>query len=439
MSSLSYQQLVSSLFPRLSGGIRWGLERTRDLLRTAGDPQNEYPAVHVGGTNGKGSVAATLASVYTRSGRRTGLYSSPHLCSFRERIRIDGLPIPEQELLAAAEPLWPSLESSGASFFEATTVLAFSALARAQVDVTIAEVGLGGRLDATNVLEPRASIITNIAIDHAEYLGHTLQAIAQEKAGIIKPEVPFITAETAPDLLDLFRARCSELAAPMHVVAQPGTAAVALDGSRFTLRTRSWGELRLHTPLVGRHQIRNTALAVSALDILAESISLSSEAVEQGVASVHWPGRFEVRRANRTWLFDVAHNEAGVHALVNTFREFTWPQPIVLLVGILGDKDWSHMLPPLFQLADRVILTVPPTAPANRAWDPAAVVATVPARASTVERDLTQALERALDLSAPAGTIVVTGSFHTVGDVQALLGWSEVQPDFPLQRNVFGG
>jgi dihydrofolate synthase/folylpolyglutamate synthase len=168
-------------------------------------------------------------------------------------------------------------------------------------------------------------------------------------------------------------------------------------------------------------------------------MSLSRQAVEEGVASVYWPGRFEVRRAGRTWLFDVAHNEAGVHALVNTFREFAWPGPIVLLVGILGDKDWSHMLPPLFQLAERVILTVPPTAPPNRAWDPAAVAATVPARESIVEHDLTQALERALHLSAPGGTVVVTGSFHTVGDVQALLGWSEVEPDFPLQRNVFGG
>ena len=437
--SVAYRDLIEKLFPRLTGGIRWGLERTEQLLRTAGNPHLSYRTIHVAGTNGKGSVAATIASVLKRAGHRTGLYSSPHLCSFRERIRIDGTAISEDELLASAARLWPDIEAAGASFFEATTVLAFDAMAAAEVDVAVIEVGLGGRLDSTNVIRPELGVITNIAFDHADYLGSTLVSIAGEKAGIMKSGMPVLTAETNEEVLNVFRERAHAVGASLAVCAVQAGRVDAM-GGRFEVETESWGQLEVRTPLIGSHQLRNTQLAVCALDRLAEPFAISAEHVLEGVHAVHWPGRFQIVQAEGpTWVFDVAHNEAGVHALRDTFLSLNLPKPVALLVGILGDKDWERMLPPLFDLGDHVVLSIPPTAPRNRAWDPAAVLARMPVTHAAVEPDFNRAIARVQELVGPTGTILVTGSFHTVGDAQAILGWSEVEPDFPLPHKVFPG
>ena len=437
---LSYQELVRRLFPRLTGGIRWGLERTEALLHQAGNPHLRYPTIHVGGTNGKGSVAATIASVLSAAGHRTGLYSSPHLFSFRERVRIDGLPISEEDLVAAATPLWPAIEESGASFFEATTVIAFQALAEAEVDVAVIEVGLGGRLDSTNVISPELALITNIAFDHAEYLGHTLEAIAGEKAGIIKPGVPLVTGETSPAVLSVLQHRAALQQAPVTVVPASDLTAPRLTGNQLRIDTRTWDELVVSSPLIGAHQAHNLRIAVTGLDLLANQMSISAEAVVRGVHDVRWPGRFQLELLRgRHWVFDVAHNEAGVHALVETFGQLDLPRPVALLVGILGDKDWRRMLPPLFGLADAITLTVPPTAPQTRAWDPRQVLAAVPDARATVVDNFENALKQAEAQAGAAGTILVTGSFHTVGDALALLGLAETPPDFPLQHNDFSG
>ncbi|MEX2283223.1 MAG: folylpolyglutamate synthase/dihydrofolate synthase family protein [Gemmatimonadota bacterium] len=439
-STAAYRELVEKLFPRLTGGIRWGLERTEQLLHDAGDPHLRYRTIHVAGTNGKGSVAATIASVLTQAGHRTGLYTSPHLCSFRERIRINGLPISEDELLAVASRRWPGIEASGASFFEATTVLAFEAMAGANVDVAVVEVGLGGRLDSTNVIRPELGIITNIAFDHADYLGDTLTSIATEKAGIIKSGVPLLTAETNQEVLEVFRARARVVGAPLYGFEPTAAGVVNAEGSRCALDTNSWGHIEVKSPLIGRHQLRNLQLAVAALDHLSAGFGIGADHVRQGTRAVRWPGRFQIVQAEgSTWVFDVAHNEAGVHALRETFLLLELPKPTVLLIGILGDKDWERMLPPLFELGDQVVLSVPPTAPPNRAWNPDAVIARTRPGHAIVERDFARALARVQELATATGTILVTGSFHTVGDAQAILGWSEVEPDFPLPHKVFPG
>lgn len=438
MAELTYTELVGRLFPRLTGGIRWGLERTTVLLDQAGQPHRRFDSIHVGGTNGKGSVAATLANVLTEAGLRTGLYSSPHLCGFRERVRIDGVPIDEQALLAAAVPLWPAIERSGASFFEATTVLAFAALARAEVDVAVVEVGLGGRLDATNVITPRLAIITNIAFDHADYLGDTIDAIAREKAGIIKPDVPLLTAETSADILEIFERRAAEVGASVSRLAGVEGLGIDLRGSRFRIDTGRWGTLELSTPLIGEHQIRNAALAVRAADSLANAFGIEEGAIRAGLAGVRWPGRIQIERIRDcTWILDVAHNEAGVKALVETLQSLDPPHPRALLVGILGDKDWARMLPPLFEFADQVVLTVPPTAPPGRVWDPDAVLSRVPTARAQVVREFSQALEATAAYAAGGGTVLITGSFHTVGDALSRLGQCEVAPDFPLPHKDF--
>jgi dihydrofolate synthase/folylpolyglutamate synthase len=423
LSGLTYEQLVRELFPRLSGGIRWGLDRVEAILEEAGHPERRYASVHVGGTNGKGSTSAAIAAALRAGGHRTGLYTSPHLCSFRERIQLNGQPLSDAELLEAAESLWPSFRRTQPSFFEATTSLAFLALANAGVDVAVIEVGLGGRLDATNVVTPVLSVLTNVAMDHAEYLGNTLELVAAEKAGIIKAGVPVITAEPAPAIRSIFAARAAALSAPFHALADDDVSGVRVgaSGTRFRVRTREWGEMSLYTPLIGEHQAMNAALGVRALELLPDKLRPEREQVAHGVASVQWPGRLQIeQRSDGVWMFDVAHNTAGVEAVAATVRKLDLARPLVLLVGILGDKDWRAMLPPLFDIADAAVLTIPPTAPEARRWDPAAVLQEV-GRDGDVIPDFDVALRHARTL-AQGGTVLVTGSFHTVGDALATLG-----------------
>lgn len=436
MTPESYADLVRYLFPRLTGGIRWGLERTERILAAVGDPHRRFRSIHVGGTNGKGSVAASLDAVLRVAGHRTGLYTSPHLCSFRERIRIDGEPIGEAALLDAARRAWPEIDRQAPSFFEATTAMAFLAMAEAGVEVAVVEVGLGGRLDATNVIMPEASIVTNVALDHVQLLGDTLPAVAREKAGIFKPGVPAITAETDPEPLAVLAEVAAAVGAPLHVLrsADVRIEAGGVNGTSFTVETPE-GPRRLRTPLPGAHQAVNAALAARAALLLPPGLRPPTSALASGLASVRWPGRLQVERiGSRTWIFDVAHNVAGVQALAAALQALPIARPLVLLVGVLGDKDWRHMLRPLFDLSDTAVLTCPPTAPAERAWDPVAVLEEVPDPDARAEPDFARALDAAAHLAGPAGTVVVTGSFHTVGDVLIALGRapSGVDPGLPV-------
>lgn len=431
--------LLDALFPDAPSTVDWGLDRMRAALAELGDPHRRYRCLHVGGTNGKGSVASTWASVLRCHGNRTGLYTSPHLCSFRERIMVGGRPVPAGRLVEAASGLRPLASELRMSFFEATTLLAMVVFAEDEVDTACMEVGLGGRLDATNVVEPEVSAITNVALDHQEYLGNSLEEIAREKAGIIKPGVPIVTAEGRPAVLEVLRARATEVGAPLHRVEPWRDIAdlrLGRAGTRFALRASNGHAIELETPLPGAHQATNAALAVRALELLPDPPSRT--AITAGVAKVQWPGRGQIRRIDdRLFVFDVAHNVAGVEALVRVLADLAPPRPIVLLTGILGDKDWSRMLPPLVDLADRAIFTVPSSAPAERLWNPREVAEKV-SRGTPIEvrGRVDTALARATAL-ARSGTVVVTGSCHTVGDVLVVLGLSPFEPDddpAPLPR-----
>ena len=417
--------LVQRLFPPLATGVHWGLERTERALEALGDPHRAYPTVHVGGTNGKGSVTHMVASVLQRTGRRTACYTSPHLCGFRERMLVDGEPFTDDELLAYAEDVRDVVLRFGLTFFEAVTVLAMHAFARAGVEVGSIEVGLGGRLDATNVLRPEVAAVTNVAMDHADYLGDTLTAIAREKAGIMKAGIPFVTAERAPEILDLFAQLARRAGAPLVCLAPGRVRDVRVSAERTDLLvdTATWGPLEITTPLVGRHQATNAALAVTVLEQLGEGLRPSAEQIVEGIAAVEYHGRDEIRTIDgRTWLLDVAHNTAGILSLVDTIDRLDLPRPLVALVGVLGDKDWRSMLPPLFARADMAILTQPPSAPPERRWDPAEAADQVEGitRVRVVE-DFVQAVRKAGE-RAGAGTVVVTGSVHTVGSAMSLLG-----------------
>jgi len=420
LTKVSGDPLLDELFPHVPHGIQWGLGRMEAFLRDTGDPHLGIPCVHVGGTNGKGSVASTVATVLDSAGHRAGLYTSPHLCSFRERFQIGGVPVGDGELRELASELDQDIRRHSLTFFEAATALAFHLFRKKGVEVSVVEVGLGGRLDATNVVAPFLTAITNVDLDHCDYLGSTLNEIAMEKAGIIKSGVPLLTAEPDGRIRSVLSARCEALEAPFTSVESDGEKTsidVQEDHTAFDVSTSMWGDLRLQTPLVGEHQAVNGALAVALLERMPPRFLPDRDAVLDGVSRVHWPGRAQVEHLDgTTWVFDIAHNTAAATALASVLGRLELPRPIVVLTAVLGDKDWHEMLPPLFDKADHAVLTQAPSAPLARRWDPHEAAAEAGAGIAEIRTDFDDALDRAREL-AGSGTIVVSGSAHTVGDV----------------------
>lgn len=349
----------------------------------------------MGGTNGKGSVAVLAAEALRAAGLRVGLYTSPHLVDIRERMLVDGRPIPADAFAQWTARLAPHLDRVGASFFEATTAMAFADFAARGADIAVVEVGLGGRLDATNVLTPVAAAVTRIALDHAEYLGTDLAGIAREKAGIAKPGVPFVVGEADPALAGELSRAAEAAGAPVHRVPPEA----AYDGP---------------LALAGPHQRRNAAIARALLEALPPGWRPPEPAVRRGFARARLPGRFDRRGA---WLFDVAHNPDAVEVLLRALRASPPPRPIHAVVGILRDKDWRAMLAALGPAVDALWVTDPPSAPDGRRWSLAEVAAAFPG-AVRVEPDLGRALAAA---RAGAGTVLVCGSFHTVGGAMSRL------------------
>lgn len=424
-----HDPLFDRLFPRLASGVHWGLERVERAVRDLEHPERCAPVIHVAGTNGKGSVCSTVASILSASGLRTGLYTSPHLVSVTERFQIAGEPVAADTLVEVADAIRPVIVDRELTFFEAMTVLGFVLFRASQVDVQVVEVGLGGRLDATNVVEPAVSLLTNVANDHAEFLGETIREIAGEKAGILKAGVPALTTATDPVVLEVFRERAAKVGTTLTEL-DPAELVTDLEmdvaHDEFTLRDTPWGELRLESPLIGVHQAANVLLAVHGASALSEPLRPSVEAVRAGVAATRWPGRDDVvRREDGTWLFDVAHNAAGIHSLGSVLDRLSLARPRVALVGVLGDKDWRAMLPPLLGRVDAAILTQPPTAPRERRWDPREALEVLGPVGEELDIRVVEEFDDAIAAArhtAGDGTVVVTGSCHTVGDAMAALG-----------------
>jgi dihydrofolate synthase/folylpolyglutamate synthase len=407
---LTYEQALEFLFPRTTT-IKFGLATTRALLGSLGDPHEVVPTIHVGGTNGKGSVCTLVAAALREAGWRVGLYTSPHLVSFRERIRVDGVPIGEEAVAMWTDRLRPLILERRATFFEATTAIAFADFAARGAEIAVAEVGLGGRLDSTNVVRPLVSAVTKIERDHMKYLGDTLEKIAGEKAGIAKPGAPFVIGERKPALVEVLRRAAHRAVARIEPSARADV--------RVLPPEYEW---RGPLALVGPHQRRNAGIAHGILMALAPRWRPDPEAIARGFAEAWVPGRLD-RRGK--WLFDVAHNPDGMRALVQALAAIRPPGPVHALVSILGDKEWPDMLVQLDRAIDRGVLTVAPTA-ASRGWDAAWLrrwlgdASRPPARASwTLVPDFRTALR---EVQRDAGTVLVTGSFHTVGDVMAELG-----------------
>lgn len=339
-------------------------------------------------------MATLVAEALRQSGRRVGLYTSPHLVDVRERMLVDGRPISRDAFATWTSVLRPEIERTGASFFEATTALAFADFAARHTEVAVVEVGLGGRLDSTNVVIPLVSAVTTVAMEHMEYLGDTLEDIAREKAGIAKAGRPFVIGERDRALAELL-ASLARAADASPVVLPPDR---VFDGP---------------LALAGPHQGRNAAIAAAVLDVLPDGLRPSAAERHVAFAATVVPGRFD-RRGR--WLFDVAHNPAGIETLVAGLDGLALPRPIHALVGVLADKDWRTMVAQLGAAVDRMWLTTPPTAPTARRWSLAEVGAVF--TGAIVEPDFDHALT---EVQAGAASIVVTGSFHTVGDAMARL------------------
>lgn len=372
------------------------------------------------GTNGKGSTVATLDALLRRSGRRVARYTSPHLVDFSERFIVDGRPIHRDAITAWLTANEPLLADLGASFFEATTAMALAHFAEAEVDVAVVEVGLGGRLDATNIVEPIASGVTQIGFDHMEYLGDSLAQIAGEKAGVFKRGAAAVIGETRPEIRDLLIAHAEAAgASPVLATGRDWTVQdveLTASGTRFTVETAA-GVRRVRTPLVGTFQAHNASVALALLEAAGEPWRSIAAAPELDLFDVRLAGRFH--RSGR-WLFDVAHNADGAQTVVANLIATKAPTPIVAVVTVLRDKDWRGILRAVGTVADRIYLTSAPTAPASRAWSLDEVTAWAEGESLPVERvdDFDAALRRA---DASGATILVTGSFHTVGDAMERL------------------
>lgn len=416
-----YRAALDALFARTAGASKPGLERTEALLATIGDPHRAFPAIHVAGTNGKGSVCATLDALLSASGLKVGRYTSPHLVDFRERVLVGGVPIAPERVAEWLARHDRTIERTGATFFEATTALAFEHFAREGVDVAVVETGLGGRLDSTNVLErPVAAVVTTIGADHTDVLGETLPEIAREKAGIFKRGAPAVIGEDEGPIASVLEACAHERGASAVLRAgrdwRVADATVDAAGTAFALLTP--GQRReLRTPLLGAHQAANAATALMTLRTDALPWKLDADALERGLGAVRLAGRFDRRGS---WLFDVAHNPDGSRVLVETIERAQLPRPLTVLLCVLADKDWRGMIDALAPAADQLVVTIAPTAPAARRWDVAAAHAHAAARGIDVHRE--DDFDRALALVEPReGTTLVTGSFHTVGDAMSRL------------------
>jgi dihydrofolate synthase / folylpolyglutamate synthase len=450
---MSYETAVASMFAlghelAQTPSNKFDLAHMRMLLGPMDHPERTFPSVLIAGTNGKGSTAATLASILRASGLKTGLYTSPHLVRINERIRVNGEEIGDEdfarlhgEVDLVAETLVERRELPWhPSFFEMMTAIAFVHFARQRVEIAVLEVGMGGRLDATNVVEPLVSVIADISLDHQKFLGNTVGEIAREKVGIIRPGGVVVTLPQQAEANDVIGNTILELGARGVSAVQyvpplsPGSPEYRVPS---TTRNPGWTryplqvmgkEILVETPLTGRHQLRNVALAVAAAEEMSKQglMGITAATIERGIRETRWPGRFQVLAARSGWpeiVLDVAHNPAGAWALRSALSERYESRPLIFVFGAMRDKAISEMTEILFPLAERVIAT---RAENPRSASPEEIQQGGRRTGAEIEAvaEIGAALERAHDAAGPETVVVVTGSIYLVGEAMRILGIS---------------
>ncbi|MGA9414129.1 MAG: folylpolyglutamate synthase/dihydrofolate synthase family protein, partial [Terriglobales bacterium] len=450
---MSYETAVAQMFAlghelAQTPSHKFDLAHMRVLLAALGNPEIRFPTVLVAGTNGKGSTAATLASILQASGLKTGLYTSPHLVRINERIRLNGEAIADDDFALLHDVVDRTAErlvTEGdlpwhPSFFEMLTAMGFEYFARSRPDMVVLEVGMGGRLDATNVVEPRLSIITDIALDHQKYLGETVAEIAREKAGIIRPDGLVVTLPQLPEANDVIGNAILNAGA-RAVNAVPYMPPVSPGSDQWTALSGQWQrypldvmgtEIMVESPLVGRHQLRNLALAIAAAVELHDEgdLRITPETIAQGIRQTHWPGRFHVVPAagdNPEFVFDVAHNPAGAWALRSTlsgaYQNAETPREITMVFGVLRDKAVQEISEILFPIAGHIIVTHANNPRSASSSEIRRAASRVTAGIDIEEAEnVRTALERAQKVAGKGGLVVVTGSIYIVGEAMRTLG-----------------
>jgi len=407
---VTYPEAIQFLYGLKIFGANFGLENTLQLAARVGHPQEKLRFIHVAGTNGKGSTCAMLESIYRAAGLRVGLFTSPHLVSFRERIQVNRQLIPESDVVRLVGELRAVNRENEATLFEFATVMALKFFAEQRCDLVILETGLGGRLDATNIVTPLASVITNIAFDHEQWLGNTLAKIAAEKAGIIKPGVPVITATDAPEALRVIE----------QIAREKGAALTRIQAHHASRITH-------HASLLGDHQKLNAALALATVEVLQKQISISTENIRAGLAAVNWPGRLQLIEISdgRKILLDGAHNVAGAETLRAALeKNFSAARP-VFIFGALADKNWPDIGRRLAPLAAK-IFTVPVAS--ERTAAATALADFFHAANPALEVVALENLAAALTACKDEPLVVITGSLYLVGEALARLGFSPADP-----------
>ena len=416
-----YINCLKAMYGLRRFGIKLGLSTIKRILKELGNPQDHFGCIHVAGTNGKGSISSGIASILNAAGYRTGLYTSPHLVTFNERISINDRHISDAGVVTAHEAVKNVHHGSREpTFFEFATAMALYDFDREGVDWAVIETGMGGRLDATNIVKPEVSIISNLSLEHQDYLGNTLAQIAAEKGGIIKKGVPVVTGVRQPGALSILNDIAAKKSAPVY-----------RQGKDFRVRRKSGGTFtffgihdqwsNMKTSLMGRHQIDNAALSLAACELLNHAgVSISEQDCRQGLADLRWPGRLEIVSESPRIILDGAHNLVAARNLAAFLAQETNQRPITMVIGILDDKPYEAMLSALIPVTQKVILTRPKI---DRGLPPETLYteARQYGKDITLIPDVHQAVQQAVSQAAPDDVICIAGSLYVIGEAKVCL------------------
>ena len=427
---MDYIQALDYIHGTWKFGTKLGLENISYLLQLLGNPHRKPRCIHIAGTNGKGSVAAMVASILEKAGYKTGLFISPYLEDFRERIQINRNYIPKDDLTRLTNAVKQKVEQMLAegrphpTEFEVVTAIGFCYFAEQNVDYAVIEVGLGGRLDSTNVIDPLVSVITSVDYDHKDILGDTLAQIAYEKAGIIKPGRPVVVYPQQDEAMDVIKQVCQQRQSSLIEVSYSDIEAIddSIDGQHFNYNKGKWTFNRLYIPLLGKHQLMNAATAITAVLVLREymGVAISDKAIPEGLSVTEWPGRLELVHRQPYVLLDGAHNPQGAQSLADAIKNYFPHNRVIMVLGILADKDVNAILEVLVPLAAYIITTRPDSPRAMEAERLLLLVKEMNVQGQAID-SIECAVKTSLDMAEPDDLVVISGSLYLIGRVRTYL------------------